>query len=285
MIFKLEKENWYKSGIYKISTTKNEKFYIGSAKNFYYRAASHKSSLIKGKHPSPQLQMFVNKYGVVSLIFEIIEIVDDLNKLTEREQYYLDTLNPFGINGYNTNPIANSMLGYKHKPETLEKFKFRNPTILNDEARRKISESKIGKKRDEKTRLMLLERSQKRRKFVLQFDLNGKFIQEFNHTREAARILNINRSNIIQSCKYKVKIIKGFIFLFKGDENIIDNEIKKDELKRRLSNDCKREILDTKTNIRYKSLTEAAKSIGLSPTTLCLKLKGKTKNNTTLIYL
>lgn len=60
------------------------------------------------------------KYGYSNFKLEILEYCDVPNVI-EREQYYLDLLNP----EYNILKTAGSTLGYKHTEETLAKLKAR----------------------------------------------------------------------------------------------------------------------------------------------------------------
>lgn len=103
----------------------NDKIYIGSADHIYSRWSCHKSQLKKQKHHSAYLQRAVNKYGIENFVFEIIEECE-IEILIEREQYFLDTLNP----QYNVNPIADSRRGAK----------------LNEEQRKRNSERQKGSK-------------------------------------------------------------------------------------------------------------------------------------------
>ena len=71
----------------------NQKFYIGSSKNIYYRIAKHKSRLRKNKHGNSYLQNSINKYGIEKFEVRILETCPEEN-LLQREQLYLDILNP-----------------------------------------------------------------------------------------------------------------------------------------------------------------------------------------------
>jgi len=72
------------SGVYLISSTVDNRTYIGSTKNFWQRYADHKSELSKGTHANPYLQNFVKKYGIDVLLFNIICICsEDLVKYNE----------------------------------------------------------------------------------------------------------------------------------------------------------------------------------------------------------
>ena len=99
--------------IYRIQNLKTGDFYIGSSKDFTYRKWCHLRDLRSGKHHNPILQNSWNKHGEKCFLFAIIEEIEDSSKLVEREQYYLDTLNP----RYNICRLAGSPLGIKHTYE------------------------------------------------------------------------------------------------------------------------------------------------------------------------
>jgi hypothetical protein len=64
------------------------KFYIGATKDLYGRIQSHVSRLNKGyigSHYMPQLR----KDGMI-VRFEVLETVDNVERLGEREMHYLD---------------------------------------------------------------------------------------------------------------------------------------------------------------------------------------------------
>lgn len=113
----------YLCGIYVITCTSTGKIYIGSSHNIKYRFSKHKYMLRRDKHPNKHLQRAWNVYGEDRFSFAILEHVAP-DRLIEREQYYLDTLKPFGSVGFNGNPNANKSptLGVGHKPETLLKL-------------------------------------------------------------------------------------------------------------------------------------------------------------------
>ena len=81
-----------KSGIYQIRNLVNNKIYVGSASDFYERKSQHFSLLKYGKH-NQKLQNSYNKYGKDNFVFEVIEFVEDKNKLLEYEQYWIDKFN------------------------------------------------------------------------------------------------------------------------------------------------------------------------------------------------
>jgi group I intron endonuclease len=91
-LIELTQENKNSSGIYCITNTIDNRIYIGSCKNFKSRIKEHLNCLKRNNHNNIYLQNFVNKYGIESLKFHIIEFSEIIN-LVNIEQYYLDTLN------------------------------------------------------------------------------------------------------------------------------------------------------------------------------------------------
>lgn len=79
------------SGVYKITNTITSDFYIGSSRNIRSRWADHKSPSTWVSNPKRKLYQAFIKYGLDNFTFEIIEETDNLH---EREQYWIDQLNP-----------------------------------------------------------------------------------------------------------------------------------------------------------------------------------------------
>lgn len=115
------------SGVYKITNLINDKIYVGSANNLRARWHRHRSELSKNKHHNKHLQSSWNKYGEDCFEFRVIEIVDNISILQNREQYWLDTLKSYDRqNGYNILKKAYTSSGYKHSEEALEKMSIRS---------------------------------------------------------------------------------------------------------------------------------------------------------------
>lgn len=84
-------------GIYRIINIKNNNSYIGSTiQGFSKRWSDHKTELLRNIHTNPYLQNAWNKYGEESFIFIVHEIINNasINKIRDREQYWIDNLNP-----------------------------------------------------------------------------------------------------------------------------------------------------------------------------------------------
>jgi len=110
--------------IYGIYCKGNDKLYIGSSETVYHRLAIHKS-LLRGKtHFNIYLQRAYNKYGEDSFQFTAIEEVEYIDKILEREQWYIDSLNTLIPNGFNIAKDTKApMRGRKHSKETKERLK------------------------------------------------------------------------------------------------------------------------------------------------------------------
>jgi len=101
--------------IYQIKNIQNDKRYIGNTVNKNKRWEKHKWALTNNRHDNAHLQRSWNKYGNTSFKFSVMEQVDKSNDLINREQYYIDNLDP----EYNIAPKAN---GSEHSKETKNKM-------------------------------------------------------------------------------------------------------------------------------------------------------------------
>lgn len=133
-----------KSCIYIIkSHLKPNKYYIGSAKDFQLRKDSHKYLLRRNKHPNIHLQRHINKYSIQDIYFEILEKVDNIENLIEREQYHIDNLKPL----FNICKIAGNTLGRKFSEATKNKIRIKAiGRVMTEETRLKMSISRKGNK-------------------------------------------------------------------------------------------------------------------------------------------
>ncbi len=107
-------------GIYQITCSPTGKFYIGSTTNIYTRWHSgHRSLLRRGVHYNPYLQNAWNKYGEQAFSTTVLDSCDSTD-LIAREQFWLDTLQPFGDRGFNIAiDTENSHRGRKHSLSTI----------------------------------------------------------------------------------------------------------------------------------------------------------------------
>lgn len=166
--------------VYEISNEIDDRVYIGSTLNQKKRWNEHKRDLLNNKHINIHLQNFVNKYGLNSLNFTVLEKVEN-DFLLLREQYYLDSIdNKFNIAENATAP----MLGKSHTPEALSKISKRSSGSNNP---------MYGKKRPQWLIDKLTKSSRGREK-----TLNEKIIRQINLPNRIE--LKINDGNIEMYC-------------------------------------------------------------------------------------
>lgn len=155
-------------GIYKI-TSPSGKIYIGQSVNINKRFGTYRRL-----HCKSQAKLYASflKYGFNSHQFEIIELCE-LDKLNEREKYYVDYYNSFdSINGLNIRDgggnngrlsdeqktkISQSLTGVKHSKERIEKNRLGHiGKKLTEEHKEKIRKTSpknnLGKKASPETR-------------------------------------------------------------------------------------------------------------------------------------
>ena len=84
------------SGVYKITNSVTSEFYIGSSNDIKHRWGQHRSISTWVRKPGVKLYQAFIKYGLNNFTFEILEETADLK---EREQYWIEQLQPI----YNIN--------------------------------------------------------------------------------------------------------------------------------------------------------------------------------------
>ncbi len=121
--------------------------YVGSSVCIQSRLNQHKNSLFQNKHHSKYLQNAWNKHGVAGFVVIVLEEVASRDKLTVREQYWIDFYDSYR-NGFNARPTAENFFGMEWSSEQNEarrrsnKLAWANPTLRN-----KLSDKFKGTKR------------------------------------------------------------------------------------------------------------------------------------------
>ncbi|MCS7004361.1 MAG: GIY-YIG nuclease family protein [Cytophagales bacterium] len=105
MKFLVPEPDKYRSGVYVIRNSVDNRIYIGSSVQLYRRYQTHCQELENGTHHSKSLQRFYNKYGKNKLSFEVLAFCAP-DKTFSTEQKYLNKFQPFGKKGFNTQRVA-----------------------------------------------------------------------------------------------------------------------------------------------------------------------------------
>lgn len=133
------------AGIYKLTCSITDKVYIGKSVNIKNRLYAHKHCHKKSRGES-YLRNAIMKYGWESFSIEILETVEnfdklkDNDKLLERESYYIELFDSTdGDKGYNLCKFSNDRTGIP----------------LTEETKRKMSLSRTGQKRSDETKIKM----------------------------------------------------------------------------------------------------------------------------------
>lgn len=204
-------------GIYKIINLINNKQYIGQSIDIETRWQQHKTS-----NKNYILYQAFKKYGLENFSFEIIEECSK-EKLDEREQYWIKYCNTLTPNGYNMTSGGESC-GHEQLEKSVQQYTLEGKYVQQfnsiKEAERVtgIDNANISacckhkshyctaggfqwKYTDDNT--VIKKYSNKQLKPVLQYDLQGNFIKEFDSVSEAAKAVNRTTTNISSACKRK----------------------------------------------------------------------------------
>lgn len=110
------------SGIYKLTNLSNGKIYVGSYEDIKKRWNAHRSSVRSSVRSGVTLiSRALLKYRENNFEWEILEECSS-HILLKREQFYLDTLQPFGNRGYNLARVAGNTKGIPCLENTKKKI-------------------------------------------------------------------------------------------------------------------------------------------------------------------
>lgn len=184
-------------GIYLIINIINDMIYVGQAVHFYKRFAQHRYELANNEHGNSYLQNAYNKYNKQSFIYFILEHINDISKLDERETYWVNYFKSSDRNiGYNLRLDCKSNRGYR----------------FSLEIRKRMGEGRKGKKRKPFTDITKKKMSEAQK-------LNKPSEYQLNRIRT----MNIGRKHSKETITKRIEAIK------KAKENkineVIDNNL------------------------------------------------------------
>lgn len=151
------------AGIYRITHTASGRHYVGSAAHIRRRWAQHRAHLRRGIHHAVKLQRAWAKHGEQAFEFCVLEVVEDLGLLVQREQYWIDALGAHQA-GMNSCPVAGRSVGYVWSDEQRARAsESKRGTVFTDAHREAISQALTGmvfsEERKAKIRAKALERA------------------------------------------------------------------------------------------------------------------------------
>lgn len=211
-----------KIGIYKIEDLFG-RIYVGGSINLKYRKWAHFGSLKSNRHINKKLQKEFNENGIDFFRFVILEFCEK-ELLLEREQFYIDTLNPY----YNICRFAGTTKGNSGGMKGR---------VMSDEHKKKISDSNKGRIVSEESKIKM-KISAKNRK-------NNQPMLGKKHSEESKKKISESRKGIKLSEEHKAK------FNFSGLKHTDDWKIKLSE-RRKGKNHTEETKLKIKETLKRK---------------------------------
>lgn len=218
--------------VYKVVNLINNKIYVGITNQGYLtRWYKHCSDANTGS--TFALHNSIRKYGKENFTIEVIENIDDVEVLKEREIFWIKFYNSYDRKiGYNLTLggdgglgrriseetkilLRQSRIGKKHTEETKRKMKEakKKEVFYPEEMSRRAS---IGNKNRWSNPENKLKQSLNSpySKSILQYSINNEFIQRFHSVSEAARHIHKTHGNIARCARGELKSAYGFIWKY-----------------------------------------------------------------------
>jgi len=209
--------------IYKITNNINGKIYIGKTiHSIKHRFKEHRGD--SKRYDLPLYRAF-KKYGIENFSISVIEECSN-DLLSEREKYWIEKEHSFD-NGYNATRGGDggrALYSEKDK-ENIRNLWLAGNSIKDIKILLNINYKVVSDcvhdlpEFKEKTQDLITKRIRDvRGKQIIQFDLNGRMICEYETITDAAKALGKNNTSSINSvCKHKQETAYGFIWRYKGD--------------------------------------------------------------------
>jgi len=215
----LKKDLGNLGGVYGLIHIKSSKQYIGSSLNLYSRLMDH----IKGRDSNLRLQRSIKKYGLKSFNIVIYYFhKDPAILLTDIETTVISAF-PFS-SLFNFKKEANSMLGYKHTKQAIDKMKSRFVNKINHpmfgKSHNKLTLSLISKpgllnpmfgKSHSKYTKNLMSIKNSIRPLGL-YDVNFNIIEKYSNQIKLANKFSVHKTTISRYIK-SGKLFKGKFYI------------------------------------------------------------------------
>ncbi len=144
-------------GIYKI-TSPTGRVYVGQSADIETRFAKYKGLHCKGQR---RLYASFEKHGIDLHDFDVIEVVQDINSLTERERFWQEHYSVTGPLGLNCKLVTNNCRSGLHSEETRKLMsESAKGKKASESTREKMRRAKLGRKMPEEQRKAMIGRVQ-----------------------------------------------------------------------------------------------------------------------------
>ena len=171
------------------------------------------------------------------ILYENLSEEEAMQKEVELIAYYKTNQEEYG---YNMTSGGSGAPNCTKSIETREKLSRANKgKKASEETKRKISEGRKGK---------LKGKESPSAKKVLQYDLDGNLVKEWDCLMDIQRALNVSYSSIWAVCNDKRKQIKGYVWKYKDEKIVNKKEYNKDRSKTHISFNGKTQSLTQWSN-------------------------------------
>lgn len=213
-----------KKVVYKVTNKETEEVYIGiTTKSIEDRKKDHLKKSKKGK--SYAFQNAIATYGAEAFKWEQIDTAVSTNELAKKEKEYILEYNS-NEEGYN----SDSGGGFQ---KTVYQYDIATGKLVNKHSSLTNAGAVIGLNKQDLSSVCLsvnkvskgfywtydyvdefIPQKDNRRKKVIQYNIQGKFIDEFKSVSEASKLTGCNKTSIAKVCRGERKSCGGYLWKF-----------------------------------------------------------------------
>ena len=253
-----------KCGVYRIKCLRNGRFYVGSSKDVYVRVHQHLLNLRRGSHVNVILQRVFNKHGEETLEFKF-KLTRTLKGAHRLEQHYLDLYrsDPKCMNIGRSVWGGDNLTNHPKRDSIVRKIQ----TSLNDridrmsDSERRATYSRAG----EKNPMYGKHHTEDTRRKI-------SAAHSGNHYCLGVKKSEIGRQNIAKAAQRRVAS-PDYVNPFQGRHHSKKTkQILSDANKGNVPPNARPVKIGKKT---YRSLTAAARGIGVVPATVLYRIRSK----------
>lgn len=226
--------------IYKVTNTINGKIYIGKTSQFKERKWQHERCYEK---EDCRFHRAIQYYGKEKFNWEIIAETDNNEKANELEKFYINEYGSYHPNGYNMTKGGDGGSMWNAKPvvclsldgKFVKRYDSAGETKQDGFFGSNVLESCKDSRYTCKNHIFMFEDEYKEcgarkykkpqnscKKEIIQCDMGGKFIKEFQSVQQASKETGIRRTTISGALTGTYKSAGGYIFVYKKEFPIKD---------------------------------------------------------------
>ena len=226
--------------IYKVTNTINGKIYIGKTSRFKERKRRHERCY---KKEDCRFHRAIQYYGKERFNWEIIDKTDNVKKANELEKFYINEYNSYHPDGYNMTKGGDGGSMWNARPvvclsldgKFVKRYDSAGEAKYDGFSDSSVLESCKDPRYTCKNHIFMFEDEFKKfgaRKYkkpknscekeIIQCDMDGKLIKEFQSVQQASKATGIRRTTISGVLTGTYKSAGGYIFVYKKDFPIKD---------------------------------------------------------------